>query len=120
MQEIFGNDWKGMARGISGFAVSDNQTRAAIREVHERFNYVIDPHGAVGYLAAKAWLKENPDDITIILETAHPAKFPDIIEQELGSGLLEIPERLACLEDEAKVSISMPASSDALIEWLRS
>ena len=119
MQEIFGNDWKSMASMISGFAVSDSQTRAAIREVYEKYGYVIDPHGAVGYLAAEAWLKDHPDDLTMILETAHPAKFPETITEELGDGVLDVPERLACLADEEKVSIPMDDSADALISWLR-
>jgi len=86
--------------------------------VYEKYGYVIDPHGAVGYLAAEAWLEEHPDDITIILETAHPAKFPETITEELGSDVLEIPERIACLADEPKVSISMAADPDAFIDWL--
>ena len=120
MQEIFRHDWKSMASSISGYAADDCQTRAAIREVHEKFDYVIDPHGAVGYLAAETWLVDHPDDVAIILGTAHPAKFPETIEQELGAGILETPERLACLADEPKVSIRMPADPAALISWLRS
>ena len=120
MQEIFGHDWESMKSSISGFAVSDAHTRAAIREVYEKYGYVIDPHGAVGYLAAEAWLSEHPEDITVILETAHPAKFPETISEELGEGILDIPERLACLADQEKVSIPMPAQSDSLIDWLKS
>ncbi len=93
-------------------------TRSAIREVHEKYGYVIDPHGAVGYLAAEAWLADHPDDTMIILETAHPAKFPETITEELGSEALEIPERIACLADQPKVSIPMAASPEALIAWL--
>ena len=118
MQELFGNDWASMAAKITGFSSDDSHTRAAIREVHEKFGYVIDPHGAVGYLASEAWLAEHPDDITVILETAHPAKFPETITEELGSDVLEIPERLACLADEPKVSIHMAAEPGDLISWL--
>ncbi|MFK7909927.1 MAG: threonine synthase [Akkermansiaceae bacterium] len=118
MKEIFADDWKKMASSISGFAVSDKNTRAAIREVYEKYGYVIDPHGAVGYLAAEAWLSKHPDDVAVILETAHPAKFPETISEELGDGILEIPERLARLAKENKVATAMPASNDAFLGWL--
>jgi len=118
MQELFGNDWKAMASEISGYASDDVRTRRAIREVYEKYGYVIDPHGAVGYLAAEAWLADHPDDTTVILETAHPAKFSETIAEELGSQVLEIPERIACLADESKVSIPMAATPEALIAWL--
>jgi len=118
MQEVFGNDWESMASMISGFPVSDSQTRAAIRTVYEKYGYVIDPHGAVGYLAAEAWLKEHPKDLTVILETAHPAKFSETIAEELGHGVLDVPERLGCLTHKEKVSIPMAASADELIDWL--
>lgn len=120
MQEIFGNDWKAMSAKISGFAFNDTETRKAMGEVHAQFNYVIDPHGAVGYLASESWLADHPDDTTVILETAHPAKFPETICEVLGENMLTIPDRLACLADEPKVSIPMPAEPDALLTWLQS
>ena len=107
-----------MAADISGYGYGDDLTREAMREVHEKYGYVIDPHGAVGYLAGEAWLDEHPDDTVVILETAHPAKFPETITEELGTKVLEIPQRLACLADKPKVSIPMAASPEALITWL--
>ena len=120
MKEIFGNDWKSMTESISGFAYDDTHTREAIKKVYQRYGYVIDPHGAVGYLAAEKWLENHPDDSTVILETAHPAKFPEIIIQELGEKVLETPERLACLADKPKTSILMEAKNRALVAWLNS
>lgn len=118
MQEIFGNSWQAMADKISGYSFNDSETRVAMREVYQKYGYVIDPHGAVGYLAAEAWLTEYPEDITVILETAHPSKFPETICEELGEDVLTIPERLACLADEPKVATSMPADPQAFKTWL--
>lgn len=118
MQELFGNDWQAMAADISGCASDDTRTRVAIREVFKKYGYAIDPHGAIGYLAAEAWLAEHPDDITVILGTAHPAKFRETIVKELGPDTPEVPERLARLANEPKISIPMPASPAALIDWL--
>ncbi|NWK55699.1 threonine synthase [Verrucomicrobiaceae bacterium N1E253] len=119
MLELFGNDWGAMTETVSGFAFDDQETRDAMRQVHEQYGYTIDPHGAVGYLASEAWLTAHPEDTTIILETAHPAKFPETVGEELGANAVEIPERLACLANEPKVSIPMAAKPQALIDWLQ-
>lgn len=118
MQELFSHDWSAMTEQISGFSFSDAETEEAIQEVHQKYNYVIDPHGAVGYLASEAWLAAHPEDSTVILETAHPSKFPEVITKVLGEHSIEIPERLACLADRAKVSIAMESAPEALISWL--
>ena len=83
-----------------------------------RHNYVIDPHGAVGWLAARTWRSSHPDDATVTLETAHPAKFLDVMDAELGQGCVEIPERLAVLATRDKVASRMPADPAVFREWL--
>ena len=88
--------------------------------MHETTGYVIDPHGAVGWLAAKAWREVQPLDTTVVLETAHPAKFLDVIEEELGEGVVEVPERLACLAEREKVAIGMAADERVFLDWLDS
>jgi threonine synthase len=102
MQNIFGDDWDAMRENISGLAFDDEETRAAIKEVKDKFDYTIDPHGAVGYLASKIWQEAAPGSHTIILETAHPSKFIDTMEEEPGKGNIHIPERLACLAELEK------------------
>ena len=107
MQHIFGDLWEQMRERIAGYANDDATTRKAIREIHSMTGYKMDPHGAVGWLAAEEWRTEHPDDATVILETAHPAKFLDVMDEELGAGAVKIPERLGCLADEEKVAIRM-------------
>lgn len=118
MLDLFGESHASMAERISGFAFDDEETRAAIRELHESTGYVIDPHGAVGWLAAKAWRVAQAEDTTVVLETAHPAKFLDVIEGELGEGVVEVPERLACLAEREKVAVPMVAEEGVFLEWL--
>ncbi len=118
LQELFGGSLGEIQSHISGFAFSDTETRAAIREVKAKHGYTIDPHGAVGWLAAKAWRESHPGAATITLETAHPAKFPDVMQQELGQGSVNIPERLAILANEPKVATAMSSRADDLKEWL--
>ena len=118
MQALFGNSWEEMRGKIEGMAFTDDQTRAAIREVKSLYDYEIDPHGAVGWLAARKWRASNPGNATITLETAHPSKFLDVMEQEIGKGAVEVPERLAILANREKMAARLPADEAALKEWL--
>lgn len=118
MQAIFGHSWEAMREKIEGLSFNDDQTRAAIREVKSLFNYEIDPHGAVGWLAARKWRAAHPGNATITLETAHPSKFLDVMEEEIGKGIVEIPERLAILAGREKVAIQLPADEGAFKDWL--
>ena len=116
--ELHGREHSRVTGQISGFHFDDHATREAIREVRESTGYVIDPHGAVGYLAAQQWRRDSPEDEMVILETAHPSKFLDVMEEELGSGAVEIPERLACLAAREKIAIELGAQEGPFLDWL--
>jgi len=120
MQALFGGSWDSMKAKIHGTMFSDDQTRAAIREVKSIHGYDIDPHGAVAWLAARQWRAGHPGTATISLETAHPSKFPDVMEAELGQGVIEIPERLAVLADKPKVATKLGTDTAAFHDYLRS
>ncbi|MFA4924983.1 MAG: threonine synthase [Ignavibacteriaceae bacterium] len=99
---MFENDVDLIRKKISSSSFNDEQTLSAIKEVKEKYNYTIDPHGAVGYLALNKYLQETgQEDVNgIILETAHPAKFSEIVDNVLAEKTV-IPERLsACFEKE--------------------
>ena len=119
MQYLFGDDCQRMAAQIEGYAFDDDQTRAAIREVKSLYQYDIDPHGAVGWLAARKWRASNPGTPTIVLETAHPAKFLEVMETELGIGSIEIPERLACLANLPSQAHHLGKDEASFHTWLR-
>jgi len=81
---------------------TDEETIKAIKEVYNKYNYVIDPHGAVGYLAVKKFLEEQniQNANSIVLETAHPAKFLNTVEEAIKIKV-EIPAQLKeCLHKE--------------------
>ncbi|MFC4995434.1 threonine synthase [Rubritalea tangerina] len=118
MKNLFENDWESMRENISGLAFDDDETRQAIRAVKDQTSYTIDPHGAVGVLAAEAWLQASPEDICIVLETAHPSKFLPTMEQELGSGPVEVPERLACLSSLPKVAHAVSNDPKEILTYL--
>ncbi|GAA5481240.1 threonine synthase [Haloferula sargassicola] len=118
MEAIFEKSWDAMRGKISGVSYTDDETRAAIREVKETLDYTIDPHGAVGWLAARQWREDHPGSETITLETAHPSKFLDVMNEELGPNPVEIPERLAILADRQKVAHPLTMDEAAFKDWL--
>lgn len=109
--------WNNMRASISGYAYGDKSTRAGLREVYERYGYIIDPHGAVGYLALKDFQNSNPGTAGVILETAHPAKFLADVEDTLRQSI-EVPKRLAALAALPKNSIPMPNEYAAFRGWI--
>jgi threonine synthase len=91
-----------VSKVIFSESFSDKMTIEAIKEIKKKFNYIMDPHGAVGYLALKSFTSENQiKNINgIILETAHPAKFRNIVENAINEEI-DMPEALAtCMEKE--------------------
>jgi threonine synthase len=117
MLDLYDSVWNNMTKNIHGYAYNDEETRAAVLEIKEKYNYVMDPHGAVAYLAVKDYQEENPDTQAIILETAHPAKFKPDMEDIFGHEI-EVPERLAKLADKEKVSIEMGIDYDGFKAFL--
>ncbi|MDG2398967.1 MAG: threonine synthase [Akkermansiaceae bacterium] len=120
MENIFGDEWESMKARVAGFSYDDQMTRETIRRIRAETGYTLDPHGAVGWLAAEEWRKSNSEAHTVVLETAHPAKFLDVMEEELGEGAVAIPKRLRCLVDLEKVAIPMAPDEEVFAEWLQS
>jgi len=119
MENIFGNEWESMKSRITGYSYDDDITRESIRRIHAETAYTLEPHGAVAWLAAEAWRQSHPEDHTVVLETAHPSKFLDVMEEELGAGEIDIPERLACLAEREKVAVAMAADEVIFHDWLQ-
>lgn len=118
MEDFFQGSWENMREKVSGFAYDDEVTRQTIRRIKAETGYTLEPHGAVGWLAAEEWKTTHPGDETVVLETAHPAKFLDTMEDELGKGKIEIPQRLGCLADQVKVASEMGTDFGPFREYL--
>lgn len=101
-----------MAAALEGYAYSDSETRDAIRTLFRDTGYVLDPHGAIGYLACRDYATRHPNACCIFLETAHPVKFKETVEGQVGE--VEVPERLRKLLTATKQSIKIPARYEAL------
>ena len=77
--QYFFNDHNKIKELINAFSFDDNETKTCIKELNEKFNYICDPHGAVGYLGVQKHKETNKDFNYIFLGTAHYSKFMDEI-----------------------------------------
>ena len=112
--EIFGQDFLNLKEKVEAVSVSDEITAETMREVYEKYDYVLDPHGAVGFYALEKYLEKNPDKKGIFLETAHPVKF-DSVEKIVGS-YGEMPESVKELFSRQKQSVEISVNYDELKE----
>jgi len=96
LQEVFQGSWKGMASRIEGRSITDSRTLETMRSVHADHGVLLDLHTAVGCAAARDHLAEASanDEQVVVLSTAHPAKFSDIVKEATGVAPV-MPERLA-------------------------
>lgn len=121
MEDLFQNTdcstWNSMQQKVLGYAYTDAQTETAMRELEQQYQYVIDPHGAVGYLAMNDYLRTHPQHQAVLLETAHPAKFLEDVERILGHKI-DIPERLARLKVLPKKATSLGTDYPSFRQWL--
>lgn len=115
---LFDGSWEITKHHMTGMTFTDDQTRAAIRTVKALYQYDIDPRGAMAWLAAQRWRASHRTSATIALATAHPAKLIEVMEAELGTNCLVIPERLATLAQRDKFATLLPANPVIFREWL--
>ena len=80
---LYADDRRALARDVVGISSSDEETRACIAEVFRRTGYVLDPHGAVAFRALEKH-GASRDGPAVVLATAHPAKFPEVVEEATG------------------------------------
>ncbi len=112
IQKIFNNDLVKMKKNLSGFQFTDQDTKKAMKEIHQINGYVADPHGAVGYLGLKEYLNNQKENLYgVFLETAHPVKFLDSVNKTLNLDV-EIPQLLKQTLSRNKVSIPIKDYSE--------
>ena len=110
IQELFNNDFEILKNTFSSYSFSDDLTRTMMKEIYINSGYIADPHGAVGYLGLKKHgLKDN--EYGIFLETAHPVKFLDVVEENLPVKI-EIPSQIKKVFDKKKVALKVSTYQD--------
>ncbi|MEX6686755.1 threonine synthase [Danxiaibacter flavus] len=117
IMELFGQEVSDLKKIFSSTSIDDATTAATIKKVYNEHHYTLDPHGAVGYYALNEYLSEHSDQKGFFLETAHPVKFPEVVEQSTNTKI-EFPESVQYLQGKSKQSIEMKAGFDALKEWM--
>lgn len=117
--EIFQQKFDNLKGKLSSYSISDAETKQTIADVYQQYQYLLDPHGAVGYLALERYLKEHAEEKGFILETAHPVKFPDAVEAIIGKKI-KVPDSVNYLLDKEKNSIKMEPDYAILKEFLLS
>jgi len=106
IQKIYNNSFDNLKNNLSSYSFSDAETKSALKEIYTKYNYVADPHGAVGYLGCKAYLKEHPNAHCVFLETAHPTKFLDVVE-EVITVKQPLPDQIQEVMDKEKVAVEI-------------
>ena len=115
--ELFDHEFNSLKNVISSYSISDEETRSVVKEVYLNTNYLLDPHGAVGFLALKKYLQHHPHRKGIFLETAHPVKFYDVVEPIIQQPV-PMPDAIKDLLKKKKQSIKMEFNYDAFKDYL--
>ena len=103
IQELFDNNLSSLKKSFSSYSFSDDETKIMMKSIHNKFNYISEPHGAIGYLGLKKHgLKTN--EFGIFLETAHPVKFLQVVEETLKINV-EIPPQINQVMSKEKVAL---------------
>lgn len=111
IQHLYKDDFKQLDKNLSSFSFTDEETKKVMLEIYNTTGYITDPHGAVGYLGLKKYQEQHPNSYGIFLETAHPIKFREIVENTLGRKL-ELPAQIQNLMQKEKISVSISTYQD--------
>jgi threonine synthase len=117
LTKLFDNDFNMIRSSVSGYWFDDDRIRQHIAEEFYRTGYILDPHGAVASLGLDSYLNEHPGSAGIFVETAHPAKFTDIVEPLIGVAV-EMPQSLMERLTGEKQSIVMKSGYANLEDYL--
>jgi len=110
---MFGDDLEAVRHLVGGSAHSDAEVRDAMRTLDHAFGYVADPHTAVGYLGARVHVGRHPGDHVMVLSTAHPAKFGDVVQEALGHAA-PLPQALSSAMARPRLNAHIVPAFDAV------
>ena len=113
--DLYGHSHEAITEHISGATYTDGQIADTMRQCLSETGYQLDPHGACGYQALKEGLR--PGEVGFFLETAHPAKFKQVVDDICHTDV-EIPARLAAFMQGEKQSVPMPNDFSAFKQFL--
>jgi len=114
--DLYHNNHSEIKKDIVGTTYSDEQIKETLLAVYQTTGYLLDPHGAVGYRALEELLKD--DETGIFLETAHPAKFTETVEEIVGKGNVPMPGKLQSFMKGEKLSIEFSSKYEQFRAYL--
>ena len=104
-----------MQANIMGEGLSDHETQLCMQQCFNEYGYILDPHTAIGFHHAERLTLSNQH--TVVLSTAHPAKFLTTVERTLNTKV-DIPERLSSLQQRQKHFTSLTPAYNELKNYL--
>lgn len=117
IEALYQNNLPLLREVLCSYSISEEETALAMRQALAEYKYQLDPHGAVAYFAFKLYQKENPDIQGYIVETAHPVKFYNSVENITGKKV-EIPEQILQLLTKEKKSTLLDPDKNLVIDFL--
>lgn len=117
--ELFKHEYPQVKSTVTSYSITDEETTDTLRNVFNQFNYLLDPHGAVAYAGLERYQQQHSGAKGIILETAHPVKFYDVVEPITGQKVVA-PEIIQTILDKKKESVKLSPDYNSFKEFLLS
>ena len=115
---LYENNVEKIREDVVGYAFNDEETRQAILSLYNKNKYIACPHTAVAYLGLKKYIENNPQKVSgVFLGTAHPAKFGDVLDEQVASQIV-LPNALKQALSKEKKSTVMAADFRLLKDYL--
>ena len=119
MRTLYGDDVTRLRADVTGAAFADAEVVATIGDVHRRYGYVLDPHSAIAWLGLTHALAAAPPGTPgVLLATAHPAKFREVVEPAIGA-TVPVPAPLAEAAARPRHIHPLANDYDALVALLK-
>lgn len=109
--ELYDGEYENVIKNLSAYSFDDSETRKAIKDSFKRSGYIMDPHGAVGKLGLEEFLSRNESYYGVFLETAHPVKFLDTVEEVIEEKI-ELPNSIKTIISKQKKSLQISRYED--------
>jgi len=113
--DLYGHSHEAITKEISGYSYTDDQISETVKATFEKTDYLLDPHGACGFRALQENLQK--EEIGVFLETAHPAKFLETVENIIGQSI-SVPEKLQEFMKGEKQSINLANNFESFKQYL--
>ncbi|MDQ6813862.1 MAG: threonine synthase, partial [Bacteroidota bacterium] len=117
--ELFKHEYPEVKNVVSSYSITDDVTKATLKNALTQYKYLLDPHGAVAFAGLEKYLEQHAGEKGIILETAHPVKFYDVVELITGQKV-ETPDSIKGVLDKKKQRTQLPPDYEAFRQFLLS